>query len=296
MVKESYYVEMMGRPWQDYVKPIKLAVLEERIRITAACRDCDDLPRAPEAGKCLVDQDGNAIQIMHNGLKVLYGRYYGSWLNEIVRRLDGVHEPQEEYVFHEMLRHFPPGATMIEAGAYWGYYSMWFTKAVPGGGAFLVEPHPRQMDVARRNFALNGLNADFTIGYFGSYPEQKKKIQERRVGTLPRFTVSEFMAEKGLERVTLLHSDIQGHEEEMLSDARDLLAERRIDWLFVSTHGQRHPACRRILQEAGYRLIAEHGVSQAAAADGLLIAQNPDLPEIAPIEISMVEGLVQAHE
>lgn len=296
MVKESYYIEMMDRPWQDYAKLVKRDRLEERIRITTACRDCDDLPRVADAGRCMVDEDGNAVQVMHNGLRVLYGRYYGAWLNEIVSRLGGVHEPQEERVFSEMLRHMPQGGTMVEAGAYWGYYSMWFARTVADSRVFLVEPHPRQMEVAERNFALNGLNADFTIGYFGSYPEQKKVIQEKRVGHLRGYSVPEFMQEKGLDRITLLHSDIQGHEEEMLDGARGLLAERRIDWLFVSTHGRRHPPCREILRQAGYRIVAEHGVSQAAAADGLLVAQNPDLAEIPPIEISMVEGLVQAHE
>jgi hypothetical protein len=151
------------------------------------------------------------------------------------------------------------------------------------------------MEVARQNFALNGLEADFTLGYFGDYPEQKKAIQEKRVGELPAFSVPGFMAARGLDRLTLLHADIQGHEEAMLDGARDLLAARRIDWLFVSTHGRRHPPCREILGRAGYRIVAEHGVGQAAAADGLIVAQNPDLPEIPPIEISMVEGLVQAH-
>ncbi|MEM7685051.1 MAG: FkbM family methyltransferase [Pseudomonadota bacterium] len=295
MAKESYYIEMMGKAWQDYVKPVKLDVLTRRIDITAACRDCDPVPRVDDAGECRVDDSGYAVQIMHNGLKVLYGRYYGNWVNEIIKRLNGVHEPQEEWVFHSILPHVASGSAMIELGCYWGYYSMWFAKAVPEARNFLVEPHPRQMQTARTNFEINGLSADFTIGYVGSYPEQKKKIQEQRVGELPRFTIPEFMDLKGLDRIGLLHSDIQGHEEEMLDGAREVLAQRRIDWLFISTHGRRHPACREILTDAGYRLLAEHGVGGSASADGLLVAQNPDLPEIPPIEISEVEGLVTAH-
>lgn len=294
MPKEAYYIDMMSRPWQDFVKPAKLAVLEERIAITAGCRDCDGLPRDPQAGQCLVE-DGNAVQVMHNGLRVLYGRYYGSWVNEIISRLGGVHEPQEEHVFHEVLKHIPPGGTMLEAGCYWGYYSMWFAKAVADSRVFLVEPQPNQMRTALRNFEINGLSADHTHAYFGDYPEKKKEIQERRLGELPCLTVPEFMEMKGLERLSLLHSDIQGHEEEMLAGAAALLRARRIDWLFISTHGSRHPACREFFGQMGYRIVAEHGVGQSASADGLLVAQNPDLPEIPPIEISVVEGLVQAH-
>ena len=81
----------------------------------------------------------------------------------------------------------------------------------------------------------------------------------------------------------------------MLDGAREVLARRKIDWLFVSTHGRRHPACREILVEADYRILAEHGVGESASADGLLVAQSPRLPEIPPIEISEVEGLVTAH-
>ena len=295
MAKEEYYIEMMDKPWQDYVKPVKLPVLTERIRITTECRDCDDLPRDPRAGECFVDRRGNAVQVMHNGLRVLYGRYYGSWVNEIIKRLKGVHEPQEEWVFHHVLKHIPPGSSIVEAGCYWGYYSMWFAKEVPDAKVFLVEPHPNQMKVALRHFKINRLEADHTHAYFGSYPPQKLEIQKKRLGELPRMTVPEFMELKGLDRITMLHSDIQGHEEEMLEGARDLLSARKIDWLFISTHGARHPATRAILNEAGYRFVAEHEVGQSASADGLLVAQNPDLPEIPPIDISIVDGLVQVH-
>ena len=295
MVKENYYIEMLGRPWQEYAKPVKHDILKRRIDITAACRDCDPIPRVENAGECFVDGSGKAVQVMHNGLKVLYGRYYGNWVNEIITQLNGIHEPQEEWVFHNILPHVAPGSAMVELGCYWGYYSMWFAKSVPDARNFLVEPHPRRMATAQTNFELNGLDADVTIGYVGSYPEQKKKIQEQRVGELPRFTIPEFMQAKKLGRIGLLHSDIQGHEEEMLDGAKDLLARRKIDWLFVSTHGRRHPACREILVEADYQILAEHGVGGSASADGLLVAQSPRLPEIAPIEISEVEGLVTAH-
>ena len=52
MVKESYYIEMLDKPWQDYAKPVKHDILERRIEITAACRDCDPMPRVKDAGKC----------------------------------------------------------------------------------------------------------------------------------------------------------------------------------------------------------------------------------------------------
>ncbi len=294
MAKEQYYIDMMGKPWQDFVKPVKLPVLAKRIRITAECRDCDHLPRVANAGECFVDKNGYAVQVMHNGLKVLYGRYYGAWVNEIIRRLQGVHEPQEEKVFDAVVRQLPPGSVMIEAGCYWGYYSMWFARTVRNARTYLVEPNPNQMRVAQDNFALNGLTGDFTCGYFGSYPEKKKRIQEQRVGQLPGFSIKEFMLYKDLSHITLFHADIQGHEEEMLDKARALLRWRRIDYLFVSTHGRRHPACRDILADAGYQILAEHEIDESASADGLIVAQNPEMRPIS-VQVSKVKGLIQSH-
>ena len=295
MPNEQFYIRMMGEDWRRGIKKMRVPVLEKRIRVTTSCRDCDALPRDPRAGECFVDQDGNAVQIMHNGLKVLYGRYYGKWMNEIIADLGGVHEPQEERVFHEVLKHIPAGSTMLEAGCYWGYYSMWFAKAVKDARVFLVEPHPLQLEIAERNFEINRLHGDFSLGFFGGYPEHKRQIQIKRAGHLPRFTVPEFMDRKGLRRINLLHADIQGYEEQMLTEAADLLARRRIDWVFVSTHGKRHWPCREILTDAGYHMVAEHDLAESASMDGLLVAQNPDLPQIPKIDISLVDGLVTAH-
>lgn len=41
---------------------------------------------------------------MHNGVKVIAGGYYGSWMTEIIRLLQGHHEPQEERVFYENIK------------------------------------------------------------------------------------------------------------------------------------------------------------------------------------------------
>lgn len=290
MVKEAYYIEMMSRPWQDYVKDFKRDILARRIAITTACRDCDPLPRVADAGAVRVE-GGFAVQVMHNGLRVLYGRYYGNWVNQIIADLRGVHEPQEEWVFHQVLQHIPAGGVMLEAGCYWGYYSMWFARSVAGARNYLVEPQVNQMKTAQRNFEINGLSADFTVGYFGDYPAQKKTIQESRLGgPLPRFDLASFMAAKGLERIDLLHADIQGHEEAMMRDAADLLAQGRIGYLFLSTHGQRHAGTREVLVGAGYRILAEHGVNESASADGLLVAQSPLLAPIPAIAISTVDG------
>lgn len=77
-----------------------------RIEMTVGCHDCASIPKVMNAGQ-IVTERGERVQVMHNGLKVLAGGYHGDWMAEIITRLRGHHEPQEEMVFHEVLKHLP---------------------------------------------------------------------------------------------------------------------------------------------------------------------------------------------
>ena len=103
---------------------------KRRIAVVASCRDANYIPQVPLAGSVEEGADGITWQIMHNGIKVLAYAYYDRSNTEIVKRLWGHHEPQEEKVFHEVLKQIRPGGVMIELGAYWGYYSLWFHKDI----------------------------------------------------------------------------------------------------------------------------------------------------------------------
>lgn len=291
MAKESRFIDMLGKPWQAFSKEDRVPVFENRIALTVAQRDADDLPRVPNAGETMVDENGYAVQIMHNGLKVLYARYYGAWVNEIIRQLRGVHEPQQEMIFDTILKRLAPGATMIEAGAYWCYYSMWFVHAIPQGRALMVEPNSKHLDIGKKNFEINGLPGDFSYGYFGEFPQKKVDHQREQFGIeLTRYELPDFMAEKGLDRIELLHADIQGGETQMLDGARDLLARRLVDYLVVSTHGREHRPCLDILDGAGYVIAAEHDVDKVAKADGMIIAHSPDVAPLPKFDITGVSA------
>jgi len=89
---------------------------QARIEMTMRCRDADCVPKAHNAGAVITEPDGTRVQIMHNGIKVLAGGYYGDWMQDLITRCKGHHEPQEEVVFHEILKYIQPTATMIELG------------------------------------------------------------------------------------------------------------------------------------------------------------------------------------
>ncbi|MFQ5952839.1 MAG: hypothetical protein ACE5JK_05495, partial [Candidatus Omnitrophota bacterium] len=92
-----------------------------------AAPDNKYIPRDKNAGKII---DNNLI--MHNGLKVRMGEfaYYGDFAKIVLTTNKGVHEPQQERIFKEVLKYIPEGGTMIELGSYWAFYSMWFKKEI----------------------------------------------------------------------------------------------------------------------------------------------------------------------
>ena len=49
-----------------------------RVRLTISCHDADDLPKVEGAGE-VFDHEGQPVQMMHNGVLVEEGCYYGPW-------------------------------------------------------------------------------------------------------------------------------------------------------------------------------------------------------------------------
>ena len=261
---------------------------DEKRRVAEAglCNDADYIPKVPGAGSVHVDQNGNCVQVMHNGLLVLADGYYGEFMTQIVERMKGHHEAQEEKVFHEVLKLIPPGSTMIELGAYWSYYSMWFQKAVPGARNFMIEPAKSSIECGMKNFQLNGLRGDFTQAFIGrtSSPDWQPSALERDIHNVRRVCIADFAQARAIDRLAILHSDIQGFEYEMLLGCGDLLPQKRIDFVFISSHSLKvHFQCRKHLLNQGYTIIAEHTPKESYSEDGLIVVSAS---AIAPIAIS----------
>ena len=221
------------------------------------------IERVPEAGFV---QDG--MVTLHNGVKVPFSgehAYYEGFSSIFIFNR-GVHEPLEEFVFQSLLRRLPADSLMIELGAYWGHYSMWFKKSIPGGRVVLVEPDPRNLEVGRRNFEHNGLKGEFMQSLVGH----------------GHFSVDGFLKDRKIPRLTLLHSDIQGYELEMLDGAAGALQDDMLDYLFISTHTQNlHDEVLDRLHKLNYRVeVASDYENQTASFDGLIFASNKRLEPV----------------
>lgn len=261
--------------------PIAVSI-EERIAMAARCRDADLIPKVPGAGRVSVRADGTRVQRMHNGVEVLADGYCGEWMTRLIELCHGHHEPQEERVFHEVVSRLPPGGAMLELGGYWAFYTTWFLAAAHGRRAILLEPDPAHIAVGRTNLALNGVAAEFIQGFVGPAPGQTRPFPTEQSGVveLPCFDVAGIMNSYGLERLTILHVDVQGAETDVLTQTAPLLREQRIDWVFVSTHHHSisgdpltHQRCLRLLQQAGGHIEAEHDVQESFSGDGFICAR-----------------------
>lgn len=104
-------------------------------------------------------------QFLHNGLKVRLGSYYVFGNTHLLQKNKGVHEPQEEHVFQEVLKFMLERALMIVLGSFWAFYSMWFQKEVKGEVNYMVEPDYLNLIKDKTNFKLNGFFGKFIKAY-----------------------------------------------------------------------------------------------------------------------------------
>lgn len=235
----------------------------QRIADAIACPDNNHIPRCANAGML----DGSCI-VMHNGLKVRALGYYGEGMLNLLLRNRGVHESQEERAFSAVLPFLPPQAVMVELGAYWGFYSLWFAAFVDRARCYLYEPDPRNLEAGRQNFKLNGLSASFSRYAVGN--QFSTQLKSARV-----LSLGDILQRAAINHVNLLHADIQGAELDMLNGSRDIFDQGLIDYVFLSTHADSlHYACRDYLLRFGYTILCDANMSESYSMDGVIVAKR----------------------
>jgi hypothetical protein len=228
------------------------------------------IPRVISAGKCL---DGYLV--MHNGLKVKMGEfsYCGEFADIVLTMNKGVHEPQEEFLFSEILKYMPQGAVMLELGSYWAFYSMWFSSSVLGSHCWMIEPDDHCRRCGEENFRLNELSGTFVAGKVGC----------------DGINIDNFLLENKIQTLHLLHVDVQGAEFDMLGTCLTSLVEQRIWYLFISTHSQElHYNCMVLLEQKGYDIVASADfLFGTFSFDGIFVAKLRSAPGPSRIELAL---------
>jgi len=257
---------LLKQPINEYWK--------KRIEDVQSCPDNLNIKRVSNAGKVVKGK-----QIMHNGLKIQLGSYYGPEVSRQLILNEGVHEPQEEYVFQEVLKKMKKNATMLELGAFWSFYSMWFNSEVQGAKNFMIEPDKFNMGFGIRNFKLNNMKGSFTNAFISS--------NTRNETTPMTICIDDFVNIHNINYVDILHSDIQGFELEMLKGACKLIEQDKIGYFFISTHSNKiHYDCLNFLKNKNFIILTDIDLDKTFAIDGLIVARSKNYLGIDPIKVS----------
>jgi len=249
-----------------------------RIEEVIACPENELIHRVSEAGALKKGK-----QLMHNGIKILAGGYYGSGITQMLIKNKGVHEPQEEYVFDLVLKTIPIGATMLELGSYWAFYSIWFQKVIPSAKNYMVEPALENMNYGINNFRINDVKGDFTNAFVGR--ESKMENGSKTI------CVDDFIEQKKIDFIHILHSDIQGFELDMLKGSHKAIEQKKIGYIFISTHGNPvHKKCIEFLEANGFEILCEADINASYSYDGLVVARAKHFPGLSKIGISKNSG------
>lgn len=255
----------------------------ERAALTQTCHDADYLPKVKDAGK-VITSGKDRFQIMHNGLKVVADGYYGAWMTDLIRGLHGHHEPQEEKVFHEVMARLKDGAVIIELGAFWVFYSMWFVHDFPKAQAFCVEPDKNNLAIGKKNAKENNLQDRMTFIQAACGNGNGEEISFTAENSpedikVPLVSTDWLVQKYAIKNIDILHMDIQGFELGALQASASAVAAGKVRFLFVSTHHyafskdpMTHQKCLAWIQEHGGHIVAQHNVLESYSGDGLIVA------------------------
>ena len=225
------------------------------------------IDRVPEAGYV----DANNCVTVHNGNKVpiLGDLVYYDNFSQILIINRGVHEPLEEYCFQQTLKNIKSELpSMIELGAYWAHYSMWFMKEFSRGKCFLIEPNLQYLECGKNNFRINKFEGEFI----------NNLVDSSESG----FQLDKFIQKKKLNSLDVLHADIQGYEIEMIDGCSLSLQKKIINYIFISTHSESlHKTALNKLVSFGYRIeISSEFNYHTTSSDGFIMASSPKINPI----------------
>lgn len=220
----------------------------------------DLIPRVPKAGEII---DGHYV--MHNGLLTREHGYDGHF-SDIFKINRGVHEPQEEYVFQEILPYVTDDGHMIECGSNWAFYSMWFCQGKPNRSVTLIDYSTPALQEGLNNFAYN-------------------KLPNKITSMVGQIGVTFSIASLCDNDIEILHMDIQGYELAALRSIEQALLIERIKYVFCGTHSQKlHTQCTEFLKGVGYKIIASADFdNETYCYDGILVATRDISHEVFDI-------------
>jgi hypothetical protein len=88
-------------------------------------------------------------------------------------------------------------------------------------------------------------------------------------------SVDSFCNRHEINHLDILHADIQGAEVSMLNGAKNMLGQKLIDYVFISTHSNDlHQECLNMLIKINYFILVSVDLEETYSYDGLIVAKS----------------------
>ncbi len=173
---------------------------------------------------------------------------------------------------------------MIELGSFWAYYSLIFKKEIKSSTCYLIEPILDKLKIGKHNFQVNNFSGTFVNAHISSKNNKLFRDWDGEILKIPGITLDDIFNHYKLDRVQVLHADIQGCEVEML-DKCECLKHKKIDFLFIGTHVKNSVVINKLLKY-NYHILLDMEVENTFADDGLVVAccdkfKNISIPYIS---------------
>jgi len=212
----------------------------------------------------------NQFQFMHQGIKVPLHAYCGPLMTNLIQKAKGVHEPEEEYYFNKMLSSLNVNSTILELGSYWAYYSAWFLTICENGYSVCIDTIQANLEIGKNTYELNNVKERGT--FLKGFISKKINLIDNT------YTIDYLISTYFNNKLSVLHSDIQGHELDMLKGSENSLKNNAIDYIFISTHSDElHNKCKVLLQNYDYIINVDINLENSSSFDGLIIASSPSV-------------------
>jgi FkbM family methyltransferase len=192
----------------------------------------------------------------------------------------------------EFLRLLSAQATVIDIGAYFGYYSL-LASATTGGAARVIafEPYLPSFRMLQRNIALNdfpqldavnlAVSAGAGTASFRVPPDTNRGsgglTRDAAAGvTVATVALDEFIAARGIDHVDVIKIDAEGSEIEVISGAQQVIAAHRpammveVDPGKLRLLGHTPQQLIRLLRGLNYELWSPVRSGLARATDAVL--------------------------
>tara|TARA_R100001163_G_C5019702_1_gene162868 strand:- start:129 stop:917 length:789 start_codon:yes stop_codon:yes gene_type:complete len=183
--------------------------------------------------------------------------------------------------------------SMIELGADDGEYTHIFRKVVSlfDKKSFNICTDAMLDRVKDLKDRFKDKNVEVYHGYSGSRSEEYRSSDDIPEGffNAEKITVRELFTKNNLDYLNFLHVDIQGGEEDLITEIINDNLYNKIGYYFISTHGaDKHLRVLRALKNNGHVVfdIIEPGVGWAFG-DGFILATNKKIslsPRDIPLE------------